>query len=126
MLNRKMYPFTEPIVLTVIKKSITTSEFMQDEIKKCISTSIEVLCLPKIVQALTTVKDSRSNDIKLTFLMFVEGMIRYEKIYRKEFEWIWGILTEFNEEPQFNLRSECKRLVKLILESYKDWKNDVV
>jgi hypothetical protein len=82
--------------------------------------------LPKIVQALTTVKDSRSNDIKLTFLMFVEGMIRYEKIYRKEFEWIWSVLTEFNEEPQFNLRSECKRLVKLILESYKDWKNEVV
>jgi hypothetical protein len=36
------------------------------------------------------------------------------------------VLTEFSEEPQFNLRSECKRLVKVILESYKDWKNDVV
>lgn len=31
----------------------------------------------------------------------------------------------FNEEPQFNLRSECKRLTKLILELYKDWKNDL-
>lgn len=52
-------------------------------------------------------------------------MIRTERIYRKEFEWIWSILVYFNEEPQFNLRSECKRLTKLILELYKDWKNDL-
>lgn len=49
--------------------------------------------MPKIMAALNSVKDSRSNDIKLTFLLFVEGMIRSEKIYRKEFEWIWGVLT---------------------------------
>ena len=32
----------------------------------------------------------------------------------------------FNEEPQFNLRLECKRLARLILESYKDWKSELV
>jgi hypothetical protein len=37
---------------------------------------VEVLCLPKLMVALNSVKDSRSNDIKLTFLLFVEGMIR--------------------------------------------------
>lgn len=51
-------------------------------------------------------------------------MIRSEKIYRKEFGWIWGVLTEFSEEPQFQLRAECRRLVRLILETYKDWKNE--
>lgn len=125
-LHRRMHPFSEAIVITVLKKSITTSEFMQDEIKRCVSTSVEELNLPKMMQALGSVRDTRSSDIKLTFLLYVESMVRSEKIYRKEFEWIWGVLTEFNEEPQFNLRSECKRLVKLILESYKDWKNDVV
>lgn len=71
-------------------------------------------------------KDSKSNEIKMTFLMFVEVMIKNEKVYRKESEWIWSILIDFNEEPQFNLRNECKRLVKSILELYKDWKNDVM
>lgn len=94
--GRRMYPSTENIVLTIIKKSITTSEFMQDEIRRCIATSVEALCLPKMLQALGSVRDSRSNDIKLTFLLFVEGMIRAEKIYRKEQEWIWGVLTEFS------------------------------
>lgn len=64
-------------------------------------------------------------DIRMTFMLCVESMIRSERIYRKEFEWIWGVLIYFNEEPQFNLRSECKRMVRLILESYKDWKADL-
>ncbi len=38
--HRRMYQFTENIILTIIKKSITTSEFMQDEIKRCIATAI--------------------------------------------------------------------------------------
>lgn len=54
-------------------------------------------------------------DIKMTFMLCVESMIKTERIYRKEFEWIWTVLIYFNEEPQFNLRSECKRMVKLIL-----------
>lgn len=44
---------------------------MQDEIKKCISTSVEELCLPKIIIALNAVKDTKSNDVKITFLLFV-------------------------------------------------------
>jgi hypothetical protein len=39
--HKRTYPFTETIIMTIIKKSITTSEFMQDEIKKCIATSVE-------------------------------------------------------------------------------------
>jgi len=39
--HKRMYGFTEGIVLTVIKKSITTSEFMQDEIRKCIAAAVE-------------------------------------------------------------------------------------
>jgi len=39
--HKKMYQYTENIVLTIIKKSITTSEFMQDEIRKCIITAAE-------------------------------------------------------------------------------------
>lgn len=49
---------------------------MQDEIKKCINSSIEELCLSKIIVALNSVKETRSNDIKMTFLLFVEVMIR--------------------------------------------------
>ena len=59
-------------------------------------------------------------------MLCVESMIRTEKIYRKECEWIWNVLIYYNEEPQYNLRSECKRLVRVILELYKDWKNDLV
>ena len=29
-LHKKIYPFSENIILTIIKKSITTSDFMQD------------------------------------------------------------------------------------------------
>jgi len=32
--------------------------------------------LPKMMQALNSVKDTRSNDIKITFLLYVEGMIK--------------------------------------------------
>lgn len=119
-----MYQFSENIILTIIKKSITTSEFMQDEIKKCIATAVEELCLSKIISALNSVRQSRSVDIRMTLMLCVESMIRTERIYRKESEWIWNVLIHFNEQPQFNLRSECKRLAKLILEMYKDWKND--
>jgi len=42
--------------MTIIKKSITTSEFMQDEIKKCIIASVEELCLAKMITALNSVK----------------------------------------------------------------------
>lgn len=103
--HKRTYPYSEAIILTIIKKSITTSEFMQDEIKKCIATSVEELCLAKMIVALNSVRESRSNDIKMTFLLFIEGMIKNERIYRKEFEWIWNVLTDFNEEPQFNLRN---------------------
>ena len=99
---------------------------MQDEIKKCIIASVEELCLAKMITALNSVKQSKSNDIKMTFLMFVEGMIRIDRIYKKESSWIWAVLTDFNQQPQFNLRSECKRMVKIIMENYKDWKNDVI
>ena len=51
-----MYQFSENIILTIIKKSITTSEFMQDEIKKCIATAVEELCLSKIISALNSVR----------------------------------------------------------------------
>ena len=78
---------------------------MQDEIKRCIATSIEELSLPKIIIALNSIKQSRSIDIRMTFMLCVESMIRTEKIYRKEMEWIWNVLVHFNEEPQFNLRS---------------------
>ena len=53
-------------------------------------------------------------------------MIRQEKIYRKECEWIWITLIEMHDEPQFMLRQECKNIVKLIVELYKtSWKSDV-
>jgi hypothetical protein len=68
-----------------------------------------------MITGLNSARESKSNDIKMTFLLFVEGMIRIERIYRKESGWIWGVLTDFNEEPQFNLRSECKRMVKIIM-----------
>jgi hypothetical protein len=124
-LHKKMYQFTENILLTIIKKSITTSEFMHDEIRRCLTTAIEELCLSKVISALNSVRESRSIDIRMTFMLCVDSMIRTERIYRKEFEWIWNVLIHFNEEPQYNLRSECKRLAKLILELHKDWKNDL-
>jgi len=98
---------------------------MQDEIKRCITTAIEELCLSKVVSALNSVRESRSIDIRMTFMLCIESMIRTERIYRKECEWVWTVLSHYNEEPQFNLRSECKRLAKLILELYKDWKKDL-
>lgn len=81
--------------------------------------------MPKVISALNSIRESRSVDIRMTFMLCVESMIRTERIYRKEVEWIWNVLIYFNEEPQFNLRSECKRLTRLILELYKDWKNDL-
>lgn len=82
--HKKMYSFSENIVMTIMKKSITTSEFMQDEIRKCIVTAAEELCVAKIISALNSMKDSKSTEIKLTFLQFVEVMIKADKIYRKE------------------------------------------
>ena len=39
-------------------------------------------------------------DIRMTFMLCVESMIRSERIYRKEFEWIWGVLIYFNDETK--------------------------
>lgn len=49
---------------------------MQDEIKRCITTAIEELSLPKIIIALNSMKESRSIDIRMTFMLCVESMIR--------------------------------------------------
>ena len=35
-------------------------------------------------------------DIKMTFMLCVESMIKAERIYRKEYEWIWSVLVYFN------------------------------
>jgi hypothetical protein len=35
-------------------------------------------------------------DIKMTFMLCVESMIKTERIYRKEYEWIWSVLVYFN------------------------------
>lgn len=75
-LHKRMYPFSDNIILTIIKKSITTSDFMQDEIKRCITTAIEELSLPKIIIALNSMKESKSIDIRMTFMLCVESMIR--------------------------------------------------
>ena len=56
---------------------------MQDEIKRCITTAIEELCLSKVVSALNSVRESRSIDIRMTFMLCIESMIRTEKNYRK-------------------------------------------
>jgi hypothetical protein len=57
----------------------------------------------------------------------LETMVRQEKIYYKETEWIWMTLIDIHDEPQFQIRLECKKIVKLILELYKStWKNDVI
>jgi hypothetical protein len=38
-----------------------------------------------VVSALNSVRESRSMDIRMTFMLCVESMIRTERIYRKEF-----------------------------------------
>ena len=52
-------------------------------------------------------------------------MIRNERTYRKEVVWIWQTLIELGEEPQFSIRSESKRLARMILLTHKEWKQDV-
>jgi hypothetical protein len=100
---------------------------MADELKKCICICAEELCASKIISfSNSLLKDSKNTEIKLNILLIVETMIRQEKIYRKECEWIWMTLIELHDEPQFLLRQECKNIVKLIVELYKTtWKNDV-
>jgi len=40
----------------------------------------------------------------MNILLITETMIRQEKIYKKECEWIWMTLIEMHDEPQFMLR----------------------
>lgn len=54
--GRRLYPSTEGVVLALLRKSITTSEFMQDELRRCISTAVEALCVPRVVGALNSVR----------------------------------------------------------------------
>lgn len=61
----------------------------------------------------------------MTLLLFVEAMIRNERVYKKEAGWIWQTLIDLSEEPQFNLRSEAKRLARMILTVHKEWKQEV-
>lgn len=35
-------------------------------------------------------------------------------------------MLEFHDEPRDNLRSACKKVIKNIIETHKDWKNDVM
>ena len=36
------------------------------------------------------------------------------------------MIIDYHDEPQNNLRSECKRVMKILMESHKDWKSDVL
>ena len=36
------------------------------------------------------------------------------------------MLLDYHEEPQNNLRAECKRVIRVLMESHKEWKSDVM
>lgn len=38
-MKKRLYPYTEMIMQALLKKSISTSEFMSEELKKCICIS---------------------------------------------------------------------------------------
>ena len=82
--HKRSYPFTESIVNILIKKSVTTSDFIQEEIKRCIMICVEELCPNRIISSLSSLKDNRSSQIKVSVLLMVEAMIHNEKIYRRE------------------------------------------
>ena len=56
--HKRSHPFTEHIINTLVKKSITTSDFIQEEIRRCIIISVEELCPIKIVNSLSNLKDN--------------------------------------------------------------------
>ncbi len=55
--HKRSHPFTDQIVNTLVKKSMTTSDFIQEEIKRCIFISVEELCPTKMINSLTTLRD---------------------------------------------------------------------
>ena len=82
--HKRTYPFTDNIVNMLIKKSITTSDFIQEEIKKCIIISVEELCPNRIISSLNSLKDHKTIEIKTSVLNMIESMIRNDRIYLRE------------------------------------------
>lgn len=82
--RKRTYPFTDNIVNMLIKKSITTSDFIQEEIKKCIIISVEELCPNRIISSLNSLKDHKTIEIKTSVLNMIESMIRNDRIYLRE------------------------------------------
>jgi len=54
--HKRAFPFTEQIITTLAKKSITTSDFIQEEIKRCILVSVDELCPTRIISTLNSLK----------------------------------------------------------------------
>lgn len=82
--HRKAYPFTEQIITTLVKKSITTSEFIQEEIKRCIMISVDELCPARMISTLNSMKDnSKGSEMKISILGMVEAISKNDRLYRK-------------------------------------------
>lgn len=75
--HKRSHPYTEQVINTLVKKSITTSDFIQEEIKRCILISVDELCPNKIVSSLTALKDnSKGNEIKVSILGIIDAVCK--------------------------------------------------